>query len=61
MNQGRDWLSKELLNLDNIKYLGLEYIDTSQQELINTLNIINWQYILKEYIKIFQDFLQILL
>jgi hypothetical protein len=31
MNQGRDWLSKELLNLDNIKYLGLEYIDTSQQ------------------------------
>lgn len=53
MNQGRYWLSKELLNLDNIDYLGIEYIDTSKQELINNSEYNKLAIYLK---KVYKDF-----
>ncbi len=53
MNQGRYWLSKELLNLDNIDYLGIEYIDTSKQELINNSEYNKLGIYLK---KVYKDF-----
>ncbi len=54
MNQGRDWLCKQILNLDNIDYLGIEYIDTSKQELIDDSEYNKLEIYLK---RVYKDFL----